>query len=57
MIEIVGLEKTIDGQQVLKGIDLTMDTGETTAIIGSSGAGKSVLLKHIIGLLSPTRAE
>jgi len=57
MIEIVGLEKTIDGQQVLKGINLTMDTGETTAIIGSSGAGKSVLLKHIIGLLKPDKGR
>ncbi len=57
MIEIVELEKTIDGQHVLKGINLTIDTGETTAIIGSSGAGKSVLLKHVIGLLRPDKGK
>ncbi len=57
MIEIVELEKTLDGQHVLNGINLTIDTGETTAIIGSSGAGKSVLLKHIIGLLRPDKGK
>jgi len=57
MIEIVELEKSLDGQHVLKGISLTIDTGETTAIIGSSGAGKSVLLKHIIGLLRPDKGR
>lgn len=53
MIEIVDLVKTLDGLQVLKGVNLLIEGGQTTAIIGSSGAGKSVLLKHIIGLLRP----
>ncbi|HUT03096.1 MAG TPA: ABC transporter ATP-binding protein [bacterium] len=53
MIEIIDLEKTLDGLKVLKGVNLMIDGGQTTAIIGSSGAGKSVLLKHIIGLLRP----
>ena len=57
MIEIIELEKSLDGQHVLKGVNLMIDTGETTAIIGSSGAGKSVLLKHIIGLLRPDKGK
>lgn len=58
MIEIRGLQKTFgEGQQVLRGIDLTIQTGETIAIVGQSGCGKSVLLKHIIGLLEPDAGE
>ncbi|MCZ7555126.1 MAG: ABC transporter ATP-binding protein [Bacteroidia bacterium] len=58
MIEIRGLRKTFgDGQPVLQGIDLTIQTGETIAIVGQSGCGKSVLLKHIIGLLQPDDGE
>ncbi len=53
MIRIDGLTKTFSGKEVLRGIDLTIDSGETIAIIGQSGCGKSVLLKHIIGLLHP----
>lgn len=53
MIEIKGLEKSFGAQQVLRGIDLTIKDGETLAVIGQSGCGKSVLLKHIIGLLKP----
>ena len=53
MIEIIGLKKSFGSQQVLRGIDLTINEGETLAIIGRSGCGKSVLLKHIVGLLSP----
>ncbi|MFC2133013.1 ABC transporter ATP-binding protein [Bacteroidota bacterium] len=53
MIEISGLKKSFGRQQVLRGIDLTINEGETLAIIGRSGCGKSVLLKHIVGLLSP----
>ena len=53
MIEIQGLRKAFNGKEVLRGIDLTIDTGETFAVIGESGCGKSVLLKHIIGLLHP----
>lgn len=53
MIEITDLKKSIEGYEVLRGVDLEIPTGQTTAIIGSSGAGKSVLLKHIIGLFKP----
>src|SRR5437773_973256 len=57
MIEIRGLEKSFGKQQVLRGIDLTIEKGETVAIIGASGCGKSVLIKHVIGLLRPDRGE
>ena len=40
LLQIKGLKKTFDGQQVLKGIDLTVQTGEVISIIGSSGSGK-----------------
>jgi phospholipid/cholesterol/gamma-HCH transport system ATP-binding protein len=53
VIEITNLKKAFDDQPVLKGINLTIHDGETVAIIGESGCGKSVLLKHIIGLLIP----
>ncbi|HET6513400.1 MAG TPA: ATP-binding cassette domain-containing protein, partial [Candidatus Kapabacteria bacterium] len=57
MIEIRGLEKSFGEQQVLRGIDLVIEDGETLAIIGQSGSGKSVMLKHIIGLLKPDEGE
>ena len=53
MIEIINLEKSFGTQKVLRGINLRIETGEVAAILGRSGVGKSVLLKHIIGLLKP----
>lgn len=53
MIEIVELYKSFNENDVLRGINLTIEPGQTFAIIGSSGCGKSVLLKHIVGLLEP----
>ncbi|MFZ1291518.1 MAG: ABC transporter ATP-binding protein [Melioribacteraceae bacterium] len=53
MIEIVNLHKSFGGKEVLKGINLTIEEGETSVIIGKSGSGKSVLLKHIVGLIFP----
>lgn len=53
MIEIINLCKSFNGHKVLDNLNLNIDTGETTVIIGRSGCGKSVLLKHIIGLLKP----
>lgn len=53
MIEIKGLHKSFGGKPVLKGVDLTIRDGETLVIIGRSGCGKSVLLKHITGLMEP----
>jgi len=55
MIEIKGLHKKFEGKEVLQDSNLTVKTGETIVIIGQSGCGKSVMLKHIIGLLEPDR--
>ena len=53
MIKIEDLKKSFGNNQVLKGVNLTIEKGITLVIIGRSGCGKSVLLKHIIGLLKP----
>ncbi|MEE9553105.1 MAG: ABC transporter ATP-binding protein [candidate division Zixibacteria bacterium] len=53
MIEILDLHKSFGEKKVLDGVNLTINKGETLTIIGRSGEGKSVLLKHIIGLLRP----
>jgi phospholipid/cholesterol/gamma-HCH transport system ATP-binding protein len=53
MIRVKGLRKSFHGQPVLKGIDLEVPDGSITIIIGRSGGGKSVLLKHLLGLLRP----
>ncbi|OGU71466.1 MAG: ABC transporter ATP-binding protein [Ignavibacteria bacterium RBG_16_34_14] len=53
MIEIKNLHKKFGNKEVLKGINLTINKGETIVIIGRSGCGKSVLIKHIVGLLQP----
>jgi phospholipid/cholesterol/gamma-HCH transport system ATP-binding protein len=55
MIEIKGLYKNFRDKKVLQGVDLNIQQGETIVIIGRSGEGKSVLLKHIVGLLSPDK--
>ena len=49
-VEVIGLRRAFDGRPVLKGINFTVERGETFVIMGPSGSGKSVLLKHIIGL-------
>lgn len=53
MIEIRNLQKSFGSKTVLKGVNLDINPGETLVVIGRSGCGKSVLLKHIIGLLHP----
>ena len=53
MIEIRNLKKQFENKQVLNGISFNIKQGETLCIIGKSGCGKSVLLKHIVGLLEP----
>ena len=53
MIRVRGLQKRFDAQAVLRGLDLDIATGEIMVVIGRSGGGKSVLLKHLIGLLRP----
>jgi phospholipid/cholesterol/gamma-HCH transport system ATP-binding protein len=57
MIEIRDLHKSFNGQEVLKGVSLRIERGELLALIGMSGFGKSVLLKHIIGLMKPDRGQ
>lgn len=52
-IRITGLKKSFGAQKTLQGVDLNISHGETLVLIGPSGEGKSVLLKHIIGLLHP----
>jgi phospholipid/cholesterol/gamma-HCH transport system ATP-binding protein len=51
------VEKTLGGQRVLQGLDFAAPPGKLTTIIGRSGEGKSVLLKHMIGLLQPDRGQ
>ena len=53
MILVEGLARSFRGQPVLRGVDLEVPTGSITIIIGQSGGGKSVLLKHLLGLLRP----
>jgi len=57
MIQIQGLHKWFGNQHVLKGVDLTIKEGETIVIIGRSGCGKSVLLKHIMAILEPDQGD
>lgn len=57
MIEIKNIKKTFNNHNVLNELSLKIDTGQTTVIIGCSGCGKSVLLKHIIGILEPDSGE
>jgi phospholipid/cholesterol/gamma-HCH transport system ATP-binding protein len=57
MIAVRALAKKIGQQEILRGVDLEVRTGETLAIIGRSGGGKSVLLKHLVGLMEPDAGE
>jgi phospholipid/cholesterol/gamma-HCH transport system ATP-binding protein len=57
MIAVRALAKKIGQQEILRGVDLEVATGETLAIIGRSGGGKSVLLKHLVGLMEPDAGE
>ncbi len=52
-IEVVNLHKAFGAKQVLRGLTLTVPDGATTTVIGGSGTGKSVALKHIVGLMRP----
>ncbi|MCD6486156.1 MAG: ABC transporter ATP-binding protein [Syntrophobacterales bacterium] len=57
MIKLVDIHKSFGQQKVLDGLNLDIEDGKTTVIIGGSGGGKSVLLKHIIGLLKPDSGQ
>jgi len=53
MIRLIDVHKSFGNKKVLQGFTLDVDEGETTVIIGYSGSGKSVAIKHIVGLLDP----
>jgi len=57
VIKVRGLWKSFGDLEVLRGVDLTVQNGETMVVLGASGCGKSVLLKHVIGLLKPDRGS
>ncbi|PEN14214.1 ABC transporter ATP-binding protein [Longibacter salinarum] len=57
MIEVENLYKSFGDLDVLEDVDLTIEDGETIAIIGRSGSGKSVLMKHLVGLLKPDKGR
>ncbi len=57
LVELRDVDVTLAGQNILRGIQLTIPRGQTVAIIGESGCGKTVLMKTVIGLIHPTRGE
>ena len=57
MIEVRDLQKSFGTQKVLDGVSFRIENGESVVIIGRSGGGKSVLLKHLIGLIQPDAGE
>jgi phospholipid/cholesterol/gamma-HCH transport system ATP-binding protein len=57
MIQVIDVHRSFGSQQVLRGINLRVQKGEILAIIGRSGSGKTVLLRHIIGLVRPNRGQ
>jgi phospholipid/cholesterol/gamma-HCH transport system ATP-binding protein len=57
LIKLTDVYKSFPGKQVLSGFSLTVNEGETMVILGYSGSGKSVAIKHIVGLLAPDRGS
>ena len=57
MIKLIKITKSFNSQKVLDELDLKIDPEKITVIIGQSGGGKSVLLKHIIGLIKPDSGQ
>jgi phospholipid/cholesterol/gamma-HCH transport system ATP-binding protein len=57
MIRAVGVEKAFGRNRVLRGMDLEIRDGETMTIMGGSGTGKSVFIKHLVGLMKPDRGQ
>jgi len=56
-ISVRGLYKSFNGKPVLQGVDFDVSQGETLVILGGSGEGKSVILRHLNGLVAPDRGE
>jgi phospholipid/cholesterol/gamma-HCH transport system ATP-binding protein len=57
MIEVRGLYKSFGEQEILRGVDLVVEEGTTCVLMGVSGSGKTVLVKHLVGLLQPDRGS
>jgi len=57
IVQLKNIHKSFGPMRVLSGIDLDIERGKTTVILGPSGTGKSVLLKHIVGLIKPDQGE
>jgi len=57
MIEVKDIRKSFDAVEVLKGFSVTFEKGKVSLIIGQSGSGKTVFLKNLIGLLTPTSGQ
>ena len=57
MIEVCDLQKSFGAHRILEGVSFRIDRGESVVIIGRSGGGKSVLLKHLIALLKPDAGQ
>ena len=57
MIEIKNLNKSFGRIKVLKNINLKIESGKVTAIVGPNGSGKTTLIKSILGLVKPTEGE
>src|SRR5207249_8596754 len=57
IIQVIGLHKYFGDHHVLRGIDLVVPKGSTLVILGGSGSGKTVMMKHLIGLLKPDKGE
>ena len=56
-IELIGVRKSFGKQRVLDDVNLTVASGKTTVIVGASGQGKSVIIKHMLGLVRPDEGE
>lgn len=57
MIQVIDLWKSFGENRVLQGVSLTVASGQTYVVLGGSGSGKTVLMKHVIGLLEPDRGK
>jgi phospholipid/cholesterol/gamma-HCH transport system ATP-binding protein len=57
MLELKGIQKSMGGQPVLRGVNLKIGSAEKVVVIGRSGCGKSVMLRIIMGLLTPEAGE
>ncbi len=57
VIELIDVRKSYGSQEVLKGVNLSIDEGKTTVIVGGSGQGKSQIIKHSLGLISPDSGQ